>query len=196
MKSHFQNMRSNRSQLSGAVIAFLYLCCLHQFFAFYMKERQLTVVIADGAPEDRAVLQDAISRDPVARYKVIQADSGASAIELCRERSADCLILNHDLPDSSGLDVLKKLAAEDGSPACAVVVLVGAGDARLAVEAMMNGAHGCLEKYRARGRELLSAVSRAIEKVEQRRREATRESELIEKNRALESGLAALRREK
>src|SRR5215510_7893335 len=196
MKSRFRNRLSNRSQFSGAVITYFYLCCLHQFFAFYMKERQLTVVIADGAPEDRAALREALSRDPVARYVVIEADGGASAIELCGERSADCLILNHDLPDLSGLDVLKKLAAEKESPACAVVVLVGAGDARLAVEAMVNGAHGCLEKYRARGRELLSAVSRAIEKVEQRRREATRESELIEKNRALESGLAALRREK
>jgi hypothetical protein len=33
-------------------------------------------------------------------------------------------------------DALKQLAAEEGSPACAVVVLVGAGDARLASEVM------------------------------------------------------------
>jgi PAS domain S-box-containing protein len=195
MKSRFQNMRSNWSQLSGAVIAFLYLCCLHQFFAFYMKERQLTVVIADGAPEDRADLQDALSRDPVARYVVIEADSGARAIELCRERSPDCLILNHDLPDLSGLDVLKKLAAEDGSPACAVVVLVGAGDARLAVEAMMSGARVCLEKHRDSGKELRRVVSQSIEMTEQRRRDAARERELIEKNRALEVNLTALRLE-
>ena len=90
---------------------------------------------------------------------------------------------------------LKKLAAEEGSPTCAVVVLVGAGDAQLAVEAMKSGAHDCLEMDRARGAELRRAVSHAIEKAEQRRRDAARERGLIEKNRALEATLAALRRE-
>lgn len=51
----------------------------------------------------------------------------------------------------SGLDALKKPATEEGSPVCAVVILTGAGDARLAVEAMISGAHDCLEKDYARG---------------------------------------------
>jgi PAS domain S-box-containing protein len=109
---------------------------------------------------------------------------------------ACCLILDHDLPDLSGLDVLKKLAAEEEAPTCAVVVLVGAGDAQLAFEAMKSGAHDCLEKDRARGAGLRRAVSQAIEKAERPRRGITRErDELIEKNRALEADLAVLRRE-
>jgi PAS domain S-box-containing protein len=73
------------------------------------------------------------------------------------------------LPDLSALEALKKLAAEERAPACAVIVLVGAGDVRLAVEAMESGAHGCIEKDRAKGEELLRAVSDAIEKAERRR---------------------------
>ena len=162
-----------------------------------MKERQFSVLIAAAAPEDRAAMRDALSRDPAARYVVIEAESGLRALELCRARRPDCLILDHDLPDLSALEVLKKLAAEEGAPACAVVVLVGAGDVRLAVEAMESGAHGCLEKDRARGEELLRAVSHAIEKAERRRRGAARErDELIEENRALEADLAGWRRER
>src|SRR5262245_16226513 len=160
-----------------------------------MKERQLTVLIANDAPEDRAALHDALSRDPAARYVVIEADSGAKAIELCRARMPDCLILKGDVPDLHVLDALKKLAAEEGPPACAVVVLVDANDARLAVEAMKSGAHDCLEKSRAKGAELRRAVSQAVEKAERRRRDVARELELIEKNRTLEADLAALRRE-
>ena len=160
-----------------------------------MKERQLTVVIADDAPESRAALLDALSRDPAARYVVIEAESGDRALELCRARKPDCLILKGDLPDLRVLDALKKLAPEEGSPTCAIVVLVDAGDARLAVEAMKSGAHDCLEKDRAEGAELRRAVSHAVEKAEQRRRDVARERELIEKNRALEAGLDALRRE-
>ena len=98
-----------------------------------MKERQLSVLIAAVAPEDRARLRDALSRDPAARYVIIEAESGLRALELCRARRPACLILDHDLPDLSGLDVLKKLAAEEEAPTCAVVVLVGAGDAQHAV---------------------------------------------------------------
>ncbi len=91
------------------------------------------------------------------------------------------------------MDALKKLAAEAVLPACAVLILVDAGDTRLTAEAMKSGAHDCLETGRARGAELRRAVSQAIEKAERRRREATFERELIEKNRALEATLAALR---
>jgi PAS domain S-box-containing protein len=158
-----------------------------------MKERQFTVVIADDAPDSRAALLDALSRDPAASYVVIEAESVGRALELRRARKPDCLILKGDLPDLQVLDALKKLAAEEGSLACAVVVLVDAGDARLTAEVMKSGAHECLEKSRAKGAELRRAVSQAIEKAERRRREATFELELIEKNRALEANLAALR---
>jgi PAS domain S-box-containing protein len=134
-----------------------------------MKERQLTVLIADNAAEDRAAMRDALSRDPAIRYVVIEAESGLRALELRRARKLDCLILDHHLPDLSALEALKKLAAEEGAVDCAVVVLVGAGDVRLAVKAMESGAYGCIEKDRARGEELLRVVSDAIEKAQRRR---------------------------
>jgi PAS domain S-box-containing protein len=160
-----------------------------------MKERQLTVLIASDAPEGRAALHDALSRDPAARYVVIEADSVAQAIELCRAGMPDCLILKGDLPDLHVLDALKNLAAGEGAPACAVVVLVDADNAQLAAEAMKCGAHDCLEEGRAKGAELRRAVSQAVEKVERRRRDVARDRELIEKNRSPEADLAALRRE-
>jgi CheY-like chemotaxis protein len=139
-------------------------------------------------------MRDALSRDPAAHYVMIEAESGDRALELWRARKPDCLILKGDLPDLRVLDALKKLAAGKGSPACAIVVLVDAGDARLTAEAMKSGAHDCLEKSRAKGAELRRAVSQAIEEAE-RRRDAARERELIEKNRALEADLAPLQRE-
>src|SRR5262245_2804722 len=128
-----------------------------------MKERPITVLIAAAASEDRAAMRDALSCDPADRYVIIEAESGFRALELRRARKPDCLILDHDLPDLSALEALKKLAAEEGEPTCAVVALVTEGDVRLAAEAMESGAHGCLEKNRAGGEELLRAVSRAIE---------------------------------
>jgi FixJ family two-component response regulator len=53
------------------------------------------------------------------------------------------------------LDVIKKPAAEEEASVCAVVILVGVGDARHAVEAMNRGAHDCLEKDSACGNSAL-----------------------------------------
>src|SRR5262245_6479194 len=127
-----------------------------------MEKRPVSVLIVDGAPEYRADLRETLMRDQAARYSVIEAETGAHAIELCREFSPDCLIVNQDLPDRSGLDLLKQLAAEDGSLNCAVVMLVGARATRVVVEAMKSGARDCLEKNRARGEELRRVVSHAI----------------------------------
>jgi CheY-like chemotaxis protein len=118
-----------------------------------MKERQFTVLIADDAPEDRTALHEALSRDPAARYMVIEAESGVLALELCRASKPDCLILKSGLPDLDVSDAVGKLAVDEGSSACAVVALVDEGDAQSAVEAMKSGAHDCLEKGRAMGGE-------------------------------------------
>src|SRR5262245_18027103 len=158
-----------------------------------MKKRKSTVLIAAAAPEDRAVLRDVLSCDPAADNVIIEVESGLCALDLCSARKPDCLLIDHCLPDLSVLDALEQLAAEEESPACAVVVLVDAGDARLAVESMKSGAHDCLEKDRAKGEELRRALNLAIERAEQRRRDKARERELVEKNRALEASLTALR---
>ncbi len=129
-----------------------------------MDEGRLTVLIADGAPEERASLREALLSDPSGRYVVVEAESGDGALELCRAQTPDCLILDHDFSDSSGLSVIERLTAKNGSAPCAILVLVEPGDARLAVEAMKSGAHDCLEKDRARGGELRRAVSQALQR--------------------------------
>src|SRR5215510_530068 len=134
-----------------------------------MKKRPIIVLIAAAAPEDRSAMRDALARDPADCYVVIEAESGFRALELRRAQRPDCLILDHDLPDLPALEALKKLSAEEGATACAVVMLVSSGDMRLAVEAMESGAHCWLEKNRASGEELLRAVSDAFEEAERRR---------------------------
>src|SRR5262249_54359312 len=126
-----------------------------------MSERQQTVLIACNASEDRARLREGIASDQAPRYVIIEAESGVRAIELRRDRSPDCLILDNALSDLAGIDVVKQLTAEGLTVICPIILLIGAGDAQLAVEAMKSGALDCLEKDRARGTELRRAVSQA-----------------------------------
>ncbi|HKQ78043.1 MAG TPA: PAS domain S-box protein [Blastocatellia bacterium] len=157
-----------------------------------MKERQFTVLIAASGQEDLAAIRETLTRDPSARYAVIEAEDGARALELRRERMPDCVIIDRNLADIAALEALKKLAAGDESRACGIVMLIDEGDARLAVEAMKSGAHDCLEKSRARGEELLRAVSYAIGKAERQRRGAESERLAADEARQVAKAAAAI----
>src|SRR5262244_451308 len=94
-----------------------------------MSERQQIVLIACNASEDRARLREDIANDPTPRYVIIEAESGVRTIELCRDRSPDCLILDDALPDLAGIDVIKLLTAEGLTAPCPIILLIGAGEA-------------------------------------------------------------------
>src|SRR5262245_7829836 len=136
-----------------------------------MKERQFILLITASGREDLDALRETLTRGLSTCYDVIEAEGWVRALELRRARAPDCVIviIDRNLPDLTVLEALKKLDAKDESTAYGMVVLVDEGDARLAVEVMKSGAHDCLEKNRARGKELLRAVSHAIEKAELRR---------------------------
>jgi two-component system response regulator FixJ len=80
--------------------------------------------------------------------------------------TCDCVLLDIQLPGMSGLDVLKLLQDLDQAPS--VVVLTGAGDIPMAVEAMRLGAFDFIEKpYRPSA--LLDAVDKAAQQTDRRR---------------------------
>ena len=80
--------------------------------------------------------------------------------------ACDCVLLDVQLPGMSGLDVLNLLQDRDEAPS--VVVLTGAGDVPMAVEAMRLGAVDFIEKpYRPSA--LLDAVEKAAQHSDRRR---------------------------
>ena len=83
----------------------------------------------------------------------------------------DCVLLDIQLPGMSGLDVLKLLQDRDDAPS--VLVLTGAGDVPMAVEAMRLGAVDFIEKpYRPTA--LLEAVEKTAQHSERRRASRSR----------------------
>jgi two-component system response regulator FixJ len=87
----------------------------------------------------------------------------------------DCLLLDIQLPGISGLDVMRRLRERGYGPA--VLVLTGAADVPLAVEAMRLGAFDFIEKPYSPDA-LLLAVDKAMQHTQQQRtaRTATRQA--------------------
>ncbi len=93
-------------------------------------------------------------------YEVWRETTGDLGVETFLRVRPDVVILDLNLPDASGLDVLERLRRENG----AVILLTGAGDIQTAVRAMQLGAENFLAKPVDMSH-LAAATARVAEKV-------------------------------
>ena len=102
-------------------------------------KQQLKVLIVEDCLEDRERYRRLLTEDHDRAYLFLEAESGDEGLRLCWAEHPDCVLLDHMLPDMTGLDFLAQLgAAEEKSP-IPVIMLTGHGDETVAVEAMRQG---------------------------------------------------------
>ncbi len=77
-------------------------------------------------------------------YQVSTAGEGREALSKVAENQPDLVLLDLRLPDTHGLDVLKKLKEDD--PDLQVIIMTAFGDVESAVRAMKLGAHDYINK--------------------------------------------------
>ncbi len=100
-----------------------------------------TVLIVD----DEAIVRNSLSEYlEAAGYEALSAADAEEATALLREKGADIAILDVNLPDASGMDLLNSI--KQSHPAAGVVILTGYGTVEDAVEAMKRGADDYLVK--------------------------------------------------
>jgi DNA-binding response OmpR family regulator len=86
-----------------------------------------TVVVCEDDVPTLELLCDHLAAD---RFEPLAAPSAADALRLCHFKQPDLLLLDLNLPDASGLDVLRLIRASEGAtgsydPELAVLVLSG-----------------------------------------------------------------------
>jgi DNA-binding NarL/FixJ family response regulator len=109
--------------------------------------------------DDHPLWRDALARDlEAAGHRVVgTAGTVASAVGVALATRPDVLVLDLQLPDGSGVDVLRTLAARE--LAVHVLVLTASGERADVLDAVKAGATGYLVKS-ATPTELLDAVAR------------------------------------
>ncbi len=93
-------------------------------------------------------------------YQVVTAASRREGADKVREFAPDLVLLDMNLPDGSGLDILTGLKPPPGGPR--VIIITAYGTIRNAVEAVKMGAYAYLEKP-VDNEELLLVIDRALE---------------------------------
>lgn len=114
------------------------------------------ILIADG---DRAVLEMLQIRLDVAGYRVSVARSGPTAIEMTRSTRPHAVILDLNLPEQNGFEVLKALNPQGGRMAIPVLVMARKLSVEDIQQAVRLGARDALAKPFS-GADFLDRVAR------------------------------------
>jgi len=122
------------------------------------------ILIIDDNPVDREIFGRLLRGDREHGYEVTEAATGAEGIRLCRSSAPDCVLLDYQLPDANGLDVLADLVRDHTMPDTPVVMLTGQGSYATDVEAIKVGAQDYLVKDGVTGPILWRTIRHAIER--------------------------------
>ena len=132
------------------------------------------ILIVDDEADLRLLLKSILESE----YTVTEAENGAALKKLLTAEAPDIVLLDLNLPDANGLDLLPQL--KKSWPDAEVVVLTGAATFEAAVEATKRGAYHFINKPFDTSA-LLVTIERAIENQQQK-----------EENNSLRRALSAM----
>jgi len=123
--------------------------------------------MVDDSAADRKLCRVLLEQQHGSTLEFMEARDAAHGLDLCRTALPDCVLLDYQLRDMTGLEFLSDLTrdAPVEVPAFAVVMLTSVASEQVAVQAMKSGAQDYLVKDRMTAEALSSAVTKATEKV-------------------------------
>jgi len=123
------------------------------------------LLIVDDTLEDRTAVRRLLRKGADCDLRIDEADSVAAGVSAFEDAEFDCVLLDHNLPDGYGVDVLAELRRQKGALPVAAVYLTNAGVEAAAVAALQAGAQDFVSKDGLTMEGVWRAVENAIERV-------------------------------
>ncbi len=146
--------------------------------------------------DDNAIDRDLFRRflqhqNGTRRFECVESEHGRAGLEQFRRARPACVLLDLNLPDIDGLELLESILREQDS--CPVIVTTAYGSEEIAVKAMKSGAADYVVKGTISEEGLVHTIENALEKRALERMVEEQRLAIEERNRRLESALESER---
>lgn len=125
-----------------------------------MEQAMLRILLIEDSEGDTRLLEEELTDAGLTAFQVTYADRLSQAILAQEPASFDVVLLDLSLPDSKGLETVRRAVA--GLKDVPILVLTTLDDETLAMKAIAAGAQDYLIKGEAEGHEIVRAVRRAM----------------------------------
>ena len=110
-----------------------------------VSSERKAILLIDGHTSDRLYYAECLKVSSP-EYAVFQTINGQAGLDICNAHRIDCVVLELELPDMSGFNVLAKLNSLGRRPDMAIIILTRLDNQVLLEGALMMGARFSLRK--------------------------------------------------
>ena len=132
-----------------------------------MKSDRLRVLLIEDNPIDTQVIREYLARAEEVQIELEHVERLSTALARLPDGNFDCVLLDLNLPDSSGLETLARI--HERNPDVPMLVLTGLSPREFGLQAVKAGAQDYLAKDDLEPRVLVRAIRYAIERNARRR---------------------------
>ncbi|MGF1487334.1 MAG: ATP-binding protein [Prochloraceae cyanobacterium] len=143
-----------------------------------MKQK-LSLLVIDDEEVDRMAIFRAIAKSNLTA-DITEASNAEDGFSILEKKNFDCILLDYDLPDLDGLNVLKKI--QEKKIDAPVVTITGQGTESIAVELMKAGATDYLIKSEMTAESLEKSLRNSLRIYRAEKAAAIATQKLIESN--------------
>lgn len=127
-----------------------------------MSSTSLTILLVEDNPGDIRLVRELLAANQSESFTLVTADRQETALEILDSQDITAILLDIELPDSSGLNTLLRIHAN--APGIPIVVLSSIADEGLAVRSVQQGAQDFLVKGYVDAHQLTRSLRYAIER--------------------------------
>lgn len=122
----------------------------------------ISILIVEDNPADSLLIKEYLAEGRRFSAEIMEAETLESALGLLVHYDFDVVLLDLSLPDSSGLDTVRRLITK--FPELVVIVLTGLQDEEVALQSVRYGAQDYLEKQQLSENMLSKSIRYSIER--------------------------------
>ncbi len=125
-----------------------------------LAEEPLSVVVVDDDPIYRELICATVAKK--SKFVIFEASSGKDLFDILAMQRIDCIVLDYELGEESGLAVMKRMDEAYSEPP-PIIMITGGGRVSIAIRVFKMGVCDYLPKSGLRAEHLIASVIKVVE---------------------------------